>query len=130
MCFFHLNPIPRNSFSCFFDSYLIATIFVVGKSPGSPCSSNVWTCCCCSSPPGQLGNMCLSPTSNKLHQFPGNSGCCFRLLSLGSKQLYIRHEHSRGTKVAGEPVLCPAAETLEEMQQGEAQTPSSQYPHH
>lgn len=72
MCFFHLNPIPRNCFSCLFDSYLTATIFVVGKSPGSPCSSNVWTCCCCCSPPGQLGNMCLSPTSNKLHQFPGN----------------------------------------------------------
>lgn len=58
------------------------------------------------------------------------SGCCFRLLSLVFKQLYVRHAHSRGVKATGEPVPCSTAEILEEMQPGWAQTPSSQCPHH
>lgn len=106
----------------------MTTIFIVGKSAGSPCSSRVWTWCGCS-PPGQMGNMLQSgePQSPLMpcsvlgaasDWFPWSSNSCTS--STHTAEGWRRLER----------VSRSAAETLEEMKPEQAQTSFSQYPTH
>lgn len=93
MCFFHLDPIPSNCFSCL---WLLSygNYFYSGEKS---CLSLLQQC---------MDLMLLLPTITAGKQVPQSykqqtpsipcvtSGCCFRLLSVVFKELYIRHAHS------------------------------------